>query len=449
VQISITTMRKYRGAIAAMVCITVLVGLRLPCAADIALLEYAKAPDAAFGWRLISTTQEPQATVYNLELTSQNWRGITWKHALSVIKPASVVRPSYALLHITGGSNPIGSPEADTGEARILCRIAETIGSVVAVVRQVPNQPLYDGLSEDALIAYTFDRYMHTGDATWPLLLPMVKSAVKAMDATQAFARQHLDIAIEHFVVNGGSKRGWTTWLTGAVDERVRGIAPMVIDVLNMAEQMPHQLEAWGAYSDQIEDYTRLNIQDRMATPPGQRLLQIVDPFSYRNRLTMPKLIIIGTNDPYWPVDAINLYFDELKGQKHILYIPNAGHDLGSGREAIAGIIAFFTHVASGTPLPEFSWKVRRDGGRAALTIDARTKPLEVNLWSAVSPTRDFRQATWSKTTISAGPDGGYLAAVEVPQAGHAAFYGELVYPIVGGSQTYSLCTTMYVLPEK
>jgi len=449
VQTCRTTMRKSRGTIAAMVCITALVGCQAASAADSTLLEYVKAPDAAFAWRVISTAQEPQATVYNLELTSQNWRGIIWKHALSVIKPASVVRPSHALLHITGGSNPIGRFDGDTGEARILCRIAETIGAVVAVVHQVPNQPLYDGLSEDALIAYTFDQYMQTGNATWPLLLPMVKSAVKAMDATQAFARQNLGIAIDHFVVNGGSKRGWTTWLTGALDSRVRGIAPMVIDVLNMAEQMPHQLEVWGAYSDQIDDYTKLNIQDRMATPSGQRLLQIVDPFSYIDRLTMPKLIFIGTNDPYWPVDAVNLYFDELKGQKHLLYIPNAGHDLGSGREAIAGIIGFFMHVASGTPLPHYSWKVNREAGGATLTIAARKKPLEANLWSAVSPTRDFRQAMWGKVTISAGPDGGYLADLEIPQAGYVALYGELVYPIVAGSQTYSLCTTTHVLPEK
>ena len=47
------------------------------------------------------------------------------------------------------------------------------------------------------------------------------------LDAVQAFARQEFNHKIEKFVVSGASKRGWTTWLTGAVDARVRAIAPM------------------------------------------------------------------------------------------------------------------------------------------------------------------------------------------------------------------------------
>src|SRR5207237_8100873 len=104
----------------------------------------------------------------------------------------------------------------------------------------VPNQPLTfhgDGKprSEDDLIAYCQIKYLDTGDPTWLPRLPMVKSAVRAMDAVTEFlaSEQGGKTAVKRFVVSGGSKRGWTTWLTGAVDPRVVAIIPVVIDVVN------------------------------------------------------------------------------------------------------------------------------------------------------------------------------------------------------------------------
>ena len=98
------------------------------------------------------------------------------------------------------------------------------------------------GRTEDALIAYTWDKFLRTGDSRWPARLPMTKAAVRAMDTVTAFcgSPEGGKIKVDGFVVAGGSKRGWTTWTTAAVDKRVVAIIPCVIDLLNIEPSMLH-----------------------------------------------------------------------------------------------------------------------------------------------------------------------------------------------------------------
>src|SRR5207237_6867623 len=137
-------------------------------------------------------------------------------------------------------------------------------------------------------IAETFVRYLKTKDESWPLLFPMVKSLVKAMDALQAFARAEWGVEVTSFIVSGASKRGWTTWLTAAADRRVCAIAPLVIDTLNMAEQLPHQIKSFGRYSEQIGDYTARGLVPLPDGDVARKLWRMTDPFTYRESLNLP-----------------------------------------------------------------------------------------------------------------------------------------------------------------
>lgn len=53
-----------------------------------------------------------------------------------------------------------------------------------------------------------------------------MKAVVKAMDAVQEFTATLGSpvTPVARYVVAGASKRGWTTWLTAAVDPRVVAI---------------------------------------------------------------------------------------------------------------------------------------------------------------------------------------------------------------------------------
>ena len=135
---------------------------------------------------------------------------------MTVTVPAEVAS-DIGFLYITGGSKsnsaPSSAPELD------ITRALRT-NTVVTTLYMVPNQPLVftdDGRdrTEDAIIAYTWDKHLRTGDDKWPLRLPMTKAAVRAMDTvTDLMNRSEQGLEVDQFVVAGGSKRGWTTWTT-------------------------------------------------------------------------------------------------------------------------------------------------------------------------------------------------------------------------------------------
>jgi PhoPQ-activated pathogenicity-related protein len=425
-------------------------GLRTaPLRAD--LHQYVKTADPSFSWKLKEKIDHPLGTVYDLELVSQTWHDITWKHQLQVYQPRDVAPNKTMLVWVWGGGG------ANVATTAIGMELAKKLDAPCAFLYHVPNQPLFDGKTEDALIAETFVRCLKDKDDTWPLLLPMVKSTVKAMDALQAFTREEwAETPVESFVITGGSKRGWTTWLTGASDPRVKAIAPMVFDMLNMKQQIPHQIEAFGKPSDQIHDYTDNGLTNAPDTAEVQKLFALVDPYSYRDKLTQPKLLILGNNDPYWTTDALNLYWDGLKGNNRILYVPNAAHNLRQkekGPEAeyervINGLAAFTRAQTEGKGLPKLEWKHDDTDGKLRLTVKANPAPKAARLWEAEASTLDFRKSPWVEkpTTIK---DGTVTGEVATPTKGCLAFYGELEYEIDGIK--YVLTTQIRVAgkPEK
>ncbi|HJN12146.1 MAG TPA: PhoPQ-activated protein PqaA family protein [Pirellulaceae bacterium] len=410
-----------------------------PVKADVptALRDYITRPEKVFAWKLATPQQFGDTKIYDIALTSQQWQGIVWKHNLFIYEPKAMRHPGHVLLFITGGKN--GS-RPGLGERAMGLKLAELAGARVAMLHQVPNQPLLDGRSEDDLITETWLHYLKTGDKTWPLLFPMAKSAVKAMDAIEEIAKQKWDTPVKGFVVTGASKRGWTSWLTPVVDKRVIGTAPIVIDVLNFRPQMKHQLASWGKYSEQIIDYSSKGLINTGDESPRETQLRVMmDPYTYRKQLALPKLLINGTNDRYWVVDAMNLYWDDLVGPKYVLQVPNAGHSLGDGRvSALTTVAVFFQHTAADKAMPALSWDFGKAPDGLSLKIEPSRKPTAARLWVARSETTDFRESNWQSQPLAENGKA-YAMTVERPEQGHIARYGELQFEFNG--LQFSLCT--------
>lgn len=429
---------------------------------ETALDRYLAKPDAVYGWKIEKEIAGDGYRGWVLELTSQTWRSEkevdrpVWTHWLTIVKPDGATA-NKALLYIGAGDN--GNPAPDNVSARAL-GLALNTKTVVAELGMVPNQPLYFADSrkqpreEDDLIAYSRVKFIITGDEEWIVRLAMVKSAVRAMDAVQEFMKSDAagGPAIDEFVVAGGSKRGWTTWLTGATDPRVIAIMPIVIDALNTEAITTHHYEAYGFFSPALGDYVRHSLYPHMlGTPQLDAILDIEDPYRYFGRekvASMPKFIINASGDQYFLPDNSHFYFADMPGEKYLRYVENAKHDL-SGSDARDSMLAFYRSVVNDTPRPKFSWTLEQNGPIRVTVVD---KPREVNLWQAHNPNaRDFRLdfigKAWTKTTLQPEEGNTYIGMIDAPKDGFAAYFVELVYDS-GGEEPFKFSTDVNVIPD-
>jgi PhoPQ-activated pathogenicity-related protein len=422
-----------------------------------ALDRYVAAPDSSFKYQLVNKIEGEGFTVFVLDMISQSWRSSAevdrpeWRHWLTIIKPDQV-KHDTGFLFITGGNNN-SKPPANVDAT--LRNVAVDTATVVAELRMVPNQPITfanetKSRVEDELIAYTWDRYLRGGDDRWPARLPMTKSAVRAMDAVTAFCGgdEAGRVRVTKFVVAGGSKRGWTTWTTAAVDNRVVAIVPLVIDLLNIQPSFMHHWRVYGFWAPAIKDYVDMNIPDWFSHPRYTSLMKMVEPYEYRSRLTLPKLLINATGDQFFLPDSSQFYFDDLQGEKHLRYVPNADHSLRKS-DAFETLQAFYDSVLNNRPRPRITWKFEKNG-----TVHVKTegKPTAVKLWQATNAeARDFRLekigAAYTDTPITANGNGTYVARVEKPTKGWTAYFVEVTYAS-GGKYPLKFTTGVHVTPN-
>lgn len=435
----VTRLEFVRGSLAAAAAATV--GPRTPSGStSTALDRYVARPTPEYHFEVIKSLEASGYRSHIVSMVSQQWRSRRevdnpiWKHWLTIIEP-NHIKARVGVLVIGGGSN---TDEAPGKVDPVVADIAVRTGALVAELHMVPNQPLTftdenKPLGEDDLIAYSWDKYLRTGDETWPLRLPMTKAVVRAMDtiATLSMRLHHMPV-VDRFIVGGSSKRGWTAWLTAAVDSRVVAIVPVVIDVLNIESSAPHAYRVYGFWPPALQAYEKMGIMKWFGTPQLDALLRIEDPYSYRERITVPKLIVNATGDQYFTPDSSQFYYSGLLGEKYLRYVPNTDHSLrGEAYNAARTGIAFVDSIIAGDARPTYTWYW---DGNGTIHVRSNEEPLAVKLWQAVNPhSRDFRVQTIGHRAFHSSrlrDRGGFTYAARVPSPSHgfAAYFVELTY---------------------
>ena len=425
-------------------------GLRLT-----ALDHYVNTPDSNYRYEVINTIESDGYTTFILEMISQQWLTEAevnlpiWEHFMVVVVPEEI-QSDIGFLTITGGSK---SNDAPTGAQATDIKRALDTGTVVSTLYMVPNQPLVfvdDGRprTEDSIIAYTWDKYLHRGDEKWPLRLPMTKAAVRAMDTVTDLVASQQGAEVDQFVVAGASKRGWTTWTTAIVDERVVAIMPVVIDMLNVSESFKHHFSVYGAYSLAVIDYVTSRNVNWIGTDEWDALMDLVEPYEYRDRLELPKFLLNSTGDEFFLPDSSQFYWDDLVGEKHLRYVPNSNHSM-DGTDIFDSIDAWYHAIVHNVKMPRYSWNLADDG---TITVSSLDKPVEVLLWQAHNPNdRNFTQAVigraYQSTSLQEIEPGTYQIKLDPPEQGYTAYYVEMHYPS-GTSTPFKFSTGVKVVPD-
>jgi len=401
---------------------------------DTPLDRYVAALDPHYHYALLNTTATDTYTAYVLEMTSQQWRAAEevdrplWKHWLTIVRPEH------------------------------LAQLALSSNSVISEVRMVPNEPLVfsgDGKkrTEDAITAFSWEKFLTTGDEFWPLRLPMTKSVVRAMDTITSFCAspEGGGVTVDRFVLGGASKRGWTAWTVAAVDHRVAAIIPAVIDLLNLKPSFDHHYRSYGFWAPAIAEFERTGIMRWAHTPQFETLMRIEDPYSYRDRLRMPKYIVNSAGDQYFLPDSSQFYFSGLRGEKYLRYVANTDHSLkGSYQDAAESAFAFYQAILTNSPRPEFAWSFEDDG---SIRVKTETRPDIVALRQARNrDARDFRLETigraYSSSVLRDQGDGVYVGKAPEAKQRWTAFFIELTFPSPG-PYPYKFTTGVRVVPDK
>ena len=417
------------------------------CSGYDCLKNYIDRPEPAYKWTDTGARLRGEGgngvgwTGYLLNFTSQTWlhpelvTRSEWWHNLLIIVPDNVRVLDTATLWIEGVDNTHAEEDIDPNgyNVQFLANVSISQGMISAIVFQVPNQPIVfaeDVLAqereENALISFTWWHFINdqNHDAEYLIRLPMIKSAVKAMDTITNFLTddtappeiQALGLNPTKFIAGGASKRGWTAWNLATVDSRVIAIYPTIMDLLNYVKLMKHEFASYGGWSYAMSDLWEMNITLYTDTPEMLQLQEILDVYQYPEKMMIPKLVILATNDEFFLPTNTRYWWKDLpqtEDLNRLLMVPNQEHMWFGGLTAKLPVINswikqiledsstveinslsnrddFVNRLSKSGSIPRYNWT--HESGEIIVTSESA--PTKVELWwaeSCDSKRRDWR----------------------------------------------------------
>ena len=420
--------------------------------------DYIESTKSEFSYEIEDIIYEEEWTGFHIKMISGEWLdkkkvdNVEWSHYVDIVIPNDT-ETDTGIMFIDSGVTDDKYFRLDS----ISIGYALKTKSIIVNIHNITFQPVnfldseQESFVEDDLIAYSWNQFLEGGakkkDIEWLPRLPMTRAVVRSMDLAQEIALQN-NKQLSEFVVSGASKRGWTAWTTAAVDDRVVGVVPIVIDMLNLVPSFENHYRSYGEFSPAVQDYVNYNIQDWMGTDEFKELMGYVEPYSFIDKFTMPKYIINAGSDEFFSTDSWRFYYDELADNKLIRYIPNTNHSL-NGRYLNQDLISFFYRIVNNIDLPTLNWELIDDN--LQVTLDYKGEYL-VSIWRAFNEDgRDFRLwqegELWQQTKINRNENNIFNIKLDSQEVGYQAIMVEFVLDY-DSDFPMKISTGPYVIPD-
>lgn len=178
-------------------------------------------------------------------------------------------------------------------------------------------------------------------------------------------------------MVSGASKRGWTALLSGAVKcetcaAKIIAVIPMVPIVPNLQSEIHRQWQSYNGFTWAFSDYIAANLTYELDGDLMAEIFKIEDPINYIDELEgIPKYIVVSSNDEFMSMDWSNIYYDQLKGEKHLIIMPNSEHSLSTGiYGCLSAMGTFIRSLAAGIKeRPNFEYQYSPETGELSVSI--------------------------------------------------------------------------------
>lgn len=329
-------------------------------------------------------------------LTPEESNVSTWTHRVMVFVPDvfDEAIKQQAFMKTAGIKSPDESNVDFQEDVAYLVDLTAFTGTVSIFMKDNPNtnvvytsDPEQKTRTEDQIAVYTWIHYMNNpNDFKWILNLPMTKSVVKVFNAVVDFVKEdQAGLELTNYVLSGVSKRGWSTWLAAAVDDRVTGIAPVVMDMLNMRENLRNHFQSLGGWSYPLSPYYAEGFTFYLDHPEFTTLQCYIDPMrwlpTYLAR-DIPVYHTGTTGDEFMLLTDAESYLNDARDQGlniWIRYLHNVQHYMLDHElyqdDLWMSLRVFYSAVANGdwaTTLPSYEWNLTQneDTGSIEVSVD-------------------------------------------------------------------------------